>query len=113
MRYSIRRFAMNQLKRSALVVFLALAVATMAGCAATPTTESTGEYIDDAAITAKVKAGILDQPTLKAFDIHVETFRGTVQLRGVAASQSSIDKAAEVARGVNGVKSVRNEMRVM
>ena len=104
---------MSQLKRRASAVLVAIALTTMAACAATPSTESTGEYVDDAAITAKVKAGILDQPTLKSFDIHVETFRGTVHLRGVAASQSSIDKAVEVARGVNGVKSVKNEMRVM
>jgi len=104
---------MNQLKRGAFVFFLALALAMITGCAATPTTESTGEYVDDAAITAKVKASILDQPTLKSFDIHVETFKGTVRLRGVAASQSAMDKAVEVARGVNGVKSVKNEMRLM
>jgi osmotically-inducible protein OsmY len=113
MRQSIRSLAMNQLKRRASAVFLAVALATITGCAATPATESTGEYIDDAAITAKVKAGILDQPALKSFDIHVETLKGTARLRGVAASQSSIDKAVEVARGVNGVKSVKNEMRVM
>jgi osmotically-inducible protein OsmY len=102
---------MNQLKRRACAVFLATALAVLAGCAATPSTESTGEYIDDAAITAKVKAGILDQPTLKSLDIHVETFRGAVRLSGVAASQTAIDKAVEVARRVNGVKSVTNELR--
>jgi len=102
-----------QLKRSASAVFLALTLAAIAGCAATPTRESTGEYVDDAAITAKVKAAILDQPTLKVFDIHVDTFKGTVRLSGVVASQSSIDKAVEVARRVSGVKSVKNEMRVM
>ena len=104
---------MHQLKRSASAVFLAVALVGIAGCAATPTRESTGEYVDDAAITAKVKAAILDQPTLKVFDIHVDTFKGTVRLSGVVASQSTIDKAVEVARRVSGVKSVRNEMRVM
>jgi osmotically-inducible protein OsmY len=104
---------MIQLKRRASAVLLAVALATMAGCAATPARESTGEYIDDATITAKVKAVLLDQPALKSFDIHVETFRGTVRLRGVAASQSSVDKAVEVARGVSGVKAVENELRVM
>jgi osmotically-inducible protein OsmY len=104
---------MHQLKRSASAVFLALALACIAGCAATPTTESTGQYIDDAAITAKVKAAILDQPALKSLDIHVDTFKGTVRLSGIVASRSIIDRATEVARGVAGVKSVRNEMRVM
>lgn len=104
---------MNQLNRNASAVVLALALATITGCAATPARESTGEYIDSAAITAKVKAGILEQPTLKLFDIHVETFKGVVRLSGAAASQSSIDKAVDIARGVNGVKSVKNEMRIM
>ena len=104
---------MHQLKKSASAVFLAVALVGMAGCAATPTSESTGQYIDDAAITAKVKAAILDQPTLKALDIHVDTFKGTVRLSGIVAARASIDRATEVARGVAGVKSVRNEMRVM
>jgi len=104
---------MHQLKRSAFAVFLALALAGIAGCAATPTTESTGQYIDDAAITAKVKAALLDQPPLKSLDIHVDTFKGTVRLSGIVASRATIDQATEVARGVAGVKSVRNEMRVM
>jgi hyperosmotically inducible protein len=104
---------MDQLKRSASAVFLAVSLAAMAGCASTPTTESTGEYIDDAIITTKVKAAMLDQPALKAFQIHVETFKGTVRLSGVVASRSVIDKAVEVARRVNGVKAIKNEMQVM
>jgi osmotically-inducible protein OsmY len=83
------------------------------GCAATPTTESTGQYVDDAVITTKVKAAILDRPTLKLFDIHVDTFNGIVYIRGIVASQSTIDEAVTVARSVAGVKSVKNEMRVM
>ena len=104
---------MNQLKRSVSAVFLAFTLVTMLGCAATATKESTGEYVDDAAITAKVKAAILDQPNLKSFDIHVATFNGTVYLWGVVASQSTVDEAARVARSVAGVKSVKNDMRLM
>jgi len=104
---------MNQLQRSASAVFLAVTLATMLGCAATPTTESTGEYLDDAVITAKVKAAILDQPNLKEMAIKVDTFNGVVYLRGVVASQSTRNEATEVARSVAGVKSVRNEMRLM
>jgi hyperosmotically inducible protein len=104
---------MKQLKRSASAAFLALTLASMVGCAATATRESTGQFVDDAAITTKVKAAILDQPTLKLFDIHVATFNGTVELSGIVASQSTIDKAVEVARKVSGVKAVKNGMRVM
>ena len=104
---------MKQLNRTASVVFLAFTLATMLGCAATPARESTGEYIDDAAITAKVKAAILDRPTLKILDIHVETVKGVVHLWGIVASRSTIDEAGKVARGVSGVKSVKNDMRIM
>ena len=104
---------MKQLRRSASAVFLAVTLVTMMGCAANLPQESAGEYVDDAVITTKVKAAILDRPTLKLFDIHVETFKGEVQLRGVVASQSTIDDATKVARSVNGVKSVKNYMRVM
>lgn len=104
---------MNQFKRGASAVFLALVLAGISACAGTSTKESTGEYIDDAVITAKVKAAILDQPTLKSLDIHVETFKGTVRLSGTVESRSSVDKAVELARNVSGVKSVKNELRAM
>jgi hyperosmotically inducible protein len=103
---------MKLLKRGITAVFLSVTLAIIQGCAATATTESTGEFIDDAAITTKVKAAILDQPSLKVFDIKVETFKGTVQLRGSVASQYAIDKAAEVARGVSGVRAVQNDLRL-
>jgi hyperosmotically inducible protein len=93
-------------------VFLAVMLASTMGCAGTSTTESTGEYIDDAVLTTKVKAAILDQPPLKSSEIHVVTFKGTVYLSGFVASQANIDKAVEVARGVYGVKSVKNDMRL-
>ena len=104
---------MQNLKSSASAVFLAVTLATTLGCAATPTTESTGQYVDDAAITTKVKAAILDQPNLKLLDIHVETFKGVVHLWGVVASRSTIDEAGKVAGGIAGVKSVKNDLQVM
>lgn len=103
---------MNQLRRSISAVFLAMILATAMGCAATLPKESAGEYIDDAVITTKVKASLVDQPTLKALEIKVETFKGTVYLRGAVASQAQIDKAGEVARSINGVRSVKNELRL-
>ena len=104
---------MKQLIKTASAVFLAVTLVSMTGCAATGTRESTGEYIDDTAITIKVKAAILDRPTLKLMDIHVETVKGVVHLRGVVASRSAMDEAGKVARSVSGVKSVRNDLRIM
>jgi hyperosmotically inducible protein len=82
------------------------------GCASTTTQEGTGEYVDDTVITTKVKAAIFNDPALKSAEINVETFKGVVQLSGFVGVQSSAHTAAELARGVRGVKSVRNDIRV-
>ncbi|MGP1614170.1 MAG: BON domain-containing protein, partial [Pollutimonas bauzanensis] len=68
--------------------------------------------VDDSVITTKVKAAILNEPTLKVAEINVETFKGVVQLSGFVGSQADIRKAVEVARKVGGVKSVKNDMRI-
>ena len=93
-------------------LFFAILLASLIGCAATPKQEGTGEYIDDAVITTKVKAAIFNEPTLKSTEINVETFKGVVQLGGFVNSQADINKAVEVARSVKGVKSVKNDMRL-
>lgn len=103
---------MKQLGKYFSSLFLALTLLTVVGCASTSTQEGTGEYIDDSVITAKVKAAILDEPTLKVTEINVETFKGIVQLSGFVSSSAAIGKAAEVARGVRGVKSVKNDIRL-
>ena len=78
--------------------------------AATSKGESPGEYVDDAVITAKVKAAVLEEPSLKSAEINVETFKGIVQLSGFVRSRADINKAAELAKGAKGVKSVKNDM---
>jgi len=103
---------MKLLNRSISAVFLAVVLATAMGCAPTPTKEGTGEYVDDTVITTKVKTAIFNEPSLKSAEINVETFKGTVQLSGFAKYQADINKAGDVARGVNGVKSVKNELRL-
>ena len=93
-----------------LLVLLVLAV--IAGCASTRTQESTGQYVDDSSITAKVKADILGDSALKMFDIGVETFKGVVQLSGFVNSAEIRSRAGVVASRVNGVKSVKNSLIV-
>lgn len=102
---------MKQLKYFS-ALFLAVILVSALGCASTRTQEGTGEFVDDTVITTKVKAAIFNEPSLKSAEINVETFKGTVQLSGFVASQGAIEKAVEVARSVNGVKSVKNDMRV-
>ena len=93
-------------------LFFALLLASLIGCASTPKQEGTGEYVDDGVITTKVKAAIFNEPTLKSTEINVETFKGVVQLGGFVSSQADINKAAEIARSVKGVKAVKNDMRL-
>jgi osmotically-inducible protein OsmY len=87
-------------------------VTAFLGCASTPTRESSGEYVDDSAITTRVKAAIFDDPSLKVLQINVETFKGEVQLSGFVDSAQNVRKAGEVARSVRGVKSVKNDLIV-
>ena len=82
------------------------------GCASSAKHESTGQYVDDTAITAKVKTAIFEQPTLKSAEINVETFKGIVQLSGFVADPTNTSTAGRVAQSVHGVKSVKNDMRV-
>ncbi|MEO7494554.1 MAG: BON domain-containing protein [Massilia sp.] len=96
----------------AATLLAALMLANLTGCASTSTHESTGQYIDDAGITTGVKAAILNNPTLKVAEINVETYKGVVQLSGFVSSADSIATAASVARTVNGVKSVKNDLRL-
>lgn len=102
---------MKNFKFYFITVILSFFVA-MAGCSSTDTKKSTGEYIDDTVITTKVKAAFVDDDELKASEIQVETFKGTVQLSGFVANSSHVGKAERVAKGVDGVKSVKNDIRV-
>ena len=92
--------------------FAAVMLATALGCATSSKNEGTGEYIDDSVITTKTKAAIFNEPTLKSAEINVETYKGVVQLSGFVSSQADINKAVALTRGVSGVTSVKNDMRL-
>ena len=93
-------------------LFFAVMLVSALGCASTSKQEGTGEFVDDTVITTKVKAAIFDESSLKSTEINVETFKGVVQLSGFVSSEANKDKAVELARGVNGVKSVKDDMRL-
>ncbi|RPH67010.1 MAG: BON domain-containing protein [Burkholderiales bacterium] len=103
---------MKQFGKYLSALFLAVTLGSVVGCASTSQKEGTGEYIDDSVITGRVKAAIFSEPTLKSAEINVETFKGVVQLSGFVSSQAAVNKAVEVTRGVRGVTSVRNDMRL-
>jgi BON domain len=101
-------------KLDRITKFLACLVLVISfmGCASTRTHEGTGEYVDDSAITTKVKGAIFTDPALKVLQINVETFKGVVQLSGFVDSAANVEKAGEVARSVKGVVSVKNDLVV-
>ena len=97
--------------------FLAIAAtltltALIGACAPTRTSESTGQYVDDAAITTKVKTAILDDSALKVMQINVKTEKSTVQLSGFVDTPQTVAHAGDVARKVAGVSSVENDLIV-
>lgn len=99
----------NRLARLAMTGLIA---AVLAACAGSPTRESTGEYLDDTLITSKVKARFVESKDVSAAAVNVETFKGIVQLSGFANSAGERMKAEELARGVEGVKQVKNDIRL-
>lgn len=103
---------MFKLQRIVKLLVCIGAITAFLGCAATQTRESTGQYVDDTAITTKVKAAIFNEETLKTMQINVKTFKGVVQLSGFVDSAQSVKKAGEVARSVEHVIEVKNDLIV-
>lgn len=90
----------------------AAALLTTAGCAVTRGQESVGAYIDDATITTQIKSRFIESKAVDAASIHIETMKGTVLLSGFAKNSAERSTAESIARNVNGVKAVRNEIAV-
>lgn len=84
----------------------------LAGCASSGTGQKTGAYVDDSWITTKVKSEMVANNEVKAHNINVDTSKGVVTLTGTAETWQESDKAAEIARGIKGVTSVENDIRV-
>jgi osmotically-inducible protein OsmY len=100
-------------KKSYIVIrflFVLMMIAAFVACASTPKQSSTGEVVDDSVITTKIKTQLANDDFLKSFQISVETRKGIVLLSGFVDSQKAIDKAGQIARGVDGVKSVKNDL---
>jgi len=103
---------MFQKHKAALVLAAIMGTSLMAACSSTPSQQSTGQAIDDGVITAKVKAKLIEDPVTKAHQINVDTFKGNVQLGGFVESDQARTRALQLARGVDGVKAVKDAMQV-
>ena len=93
-------------------LFASFMILAMVACAPTAKKEGTGEYIDDSVITTKVKAALVADPDVKATEVKVKTFKGVVQLSGFVSSPEAARKAVEIARKVDGVQEVKNDMEI-
>jgi len=99
--------------RNVLVALaMVAAVPAMTACSATSQRESTGEYIDSSVVSAKVRTAIAKDEKLSIFDIDVTTYRNVVQLSGFVDSMELKNRATTVAKGVEGVREVRNNIEI-
>jgi osmotically-inducible protein OsmY len=108
-------------KMTAAAALIAMIAAAGVGCSSSPENEGgsaertaaqAGRVVDDSMITAKVKSALVADPTTKAHQIEVETFQGQVQLSGFVENDDARERAAQVARDIEGVKSVKNSLQV-
>ncbi len=108
---------MQSMKRAIQIVAIAaclsvppLMVVAVTGCAGNRYERSTGQYIDDQGIIVRVKKALSDNPEYKFGDVKVTSFKGIVQLSGFVVTQDQKDRAADIARGVEGVQRVENNI---
>ena len=101
-----------KLTKLVATVLAAMMVSLVTACAPSATRESPGEYVDDTVITSKVKSAFAADPDVKAYQIQVETYKGIVQLSGFVDTRDMVDKAVALARKVNGVTNVKNDIIV-
>lgn len=103
---------MNKTLRTAAAAFAVASTLALGACAETRTKESTGEYVDNSVITAKVKTAILQDPALKVMQINVVTYKDVVQLSGFVDTAQMKSRAGTLASRVAGVASVKNDLMV-
>ena len=100
------------IRNTLMAAALAVMLLTAAGCAVSRGQETTGEYVDDSVITASVKTRMLEDERVAGTSITVETMKGTVMLSGFAKSEAEKAAAESIAKSVDGVKAVKNEITV-
>jgi len=103
---------MGNLRKYALWLVVAAFLGTTAACAPTNNHRGSGEFVDDATLTARVKAALVKTQNVPAAAINVNTYRGEVVLAGFVNNEPQIQLAENAARGVPGVRDVRNDLHV-
>ena len=97
-------------RRYLILLLCAITIAGIVGCASTQTRESTGQYLDNTVITAKVKSQLLAELGGESLHIKVKSYKSDVQLSGFVDEEKTISDAGRITRAVSGVKTVRNNI---
>lgn len=102
------------MKHNVLSILLAAALVggSLAACAPSGTSRSTGQFVDDATLTARAKAALAGAQDVNPLAINIETYRGEVSLTGFVDSKAEADRAVSAVQKVDGVRAVRNDMRI-
>lgn len=103
---------MTQLNSRFIAFFLMTYMVFLSGCVSTSGYQGSSEQFDDIVITTKVHEAILDERSLRPFEINVRTIKGVVELSGLVNSRDDMDKAIAVARSVSGIRFIKNDMRI-
>lgn len=101
---------MNSIHRHGLAI--AILAAALTACSSSPTQKTAGEYLDDAAMTTRIKSKFVGDEQVSALDVGVKTYKGNVELTGYADNPQEIQRAVELARATPGVRSVHNDIRL-
>ena len=101
-----------RIDRAKVLTAAFVAAIGLSACAPMEGRETSGQYVDDATVTTKVKASLVNEQALKGFDIHVETMKDVVQLSGFVGTPQQKAQAEQIARGITGVRGVRNDIVV-
>ncbi|HDZ56732.1 MAG TPA: BON domain-containing protein [Pseudomonas xinjiangensis] len=103
---------MTRFNKYLSMLFMAFTMVALIGCSVASGQKSAGEAVDDTVITTRVKAALIENSEIRAGEINVETFKGEVQLTGFVSSSAAATQAVRLARDVEGVTSVINDMQV-
>lgn len=95
-----------------LAITVAVGTITTTGCSSGEYKRSSGEYLDDQTLTARVKSALFSDPNVSGFQVNVDAYRGVVSLSGFVDTAAQKARAEEVARNVNGVRQVQNNLSV-
>jgi hyperosmotically inducible periplasmic protein len=103
---------MKHIALGLLATTVTVATITTTGCSNSPYKRSSGEYLDDQTLTARVKSALFSDPNVSGFQVNVDSYKGTVSLSGFVDTAAQKARAEDVARQVNGVRQVQNNLSV-